>query len=488
MLKTDVIYQTLSQYLTEIKELIQEVSDYQWIVAEIAKIDCDKNGHYWIELVEKKDNEIIAQCGAVIWRGNVETISNFYLKTGIEIQKGIKILFIGKATFHEKYGFKLNILQIDPSFTIGEMALKKKETIERLYKEGLIDKNKLIKIPLIIQKIAIVSSKSAAGYEDFLKILKENKYGFKFYTKLFDAFVQGETAVNSLINAFQRCSLEFKDFDAIILIRGGGSVADLAIFNDYELAKTMALMPIPVFTGIGHTRDETVADCVASMSFKTPSEVAKFILDRALDFDSKIDNLKQRILHKVEAFLNTEISKNQSLQERFKLAVKNSGEKLSQKMNLIVSEIHNGILKKVHSEKEFLFSLKQNLHKKTNYILKTKEVEITNLSNRVKMKMRENITRGNFTIKSYKEKLFTKLKNTLALKNIEIERLREKLHLLSPENILKRGYSITYLNGKVLKNSQEASIGVKVQIQLYKGKIYGQVINKEEDYGEPKLF
>ncbi len=488
MLKTDVIYQTLSQYLGEIKELIHEVSDYTWIVAEIAKIDCDKNGHYWIELVEKKDNEIIAQCGAVIWRSNVDTISNFYEKTGIEIQKGIKILFIGKATFHEKYGFKLNILQIDPSFSIGEMALKKKETIERLTKEGLIDKNKLIEIPLVIQKIAIVSSKSAAGYEDFLKILKENKYGFKFYTKLFDAFVQGETAVTSLMNAFQRCALDFETFDAIVLIRGGGSVADLAIFNDYELAKTMALMPIPVFTGIGHTRDETVADYVASMSFKTPSEVAKFILDRALDFDSKIESIRQRILHKAEALLNAEISKNQSFQERFKLAVRNSEEKLSQKMNLIVSEIHNSVLKKVHSEKELLFTIKQNLHKKTNSILRTKEIGITNLNNRLKMKMSENITKGKFIIKSYKESLFTKLKNTVALKNIQIERLLDKLHLLSPENILKRGYSITYLNGKVLKNSQEVSIGSRLQIQLYKGKIYGQVINKEEDYGEPKLF
>lgn len=488
MFKVDVTYQTLSQYLSEIKEYIQEVSDYQWIVAEIAKVDSDKNGHYWIELVEKKDDEIIAKCDAVIWKSNVETVYNFYLKTGMELQKGIKILFLGKAVFHEKHGFKISILELNPSFSLGEMALKKKETIDRLTKEGLIDRNKLIELPIIIQRIAIVSSESAAGYEDFLKILKENSYGFKFYTKLFDAFVQGESAVNSLIEAFQRCAFEASAFDAVVLIRGGGSVADLAIFNDYELAKTMALMPIPVFTGIGHTRDETVADCVASMSFKTPSEVAKFILDRALDFSSKIETLRQRILHRVENFLNVEISRNKSFEERFKLAVKNSKEKLSQKMNLIISEIHNGVLKKVHSEKELLFSVKQEIHKKTNSILKTKEVEIANINNRVKMRINENITKGKFRIKSYKEALFAKLKSSLALKNIQIERVAEKLHLLSPENILKRGYSITYLNGKVLKNSQEVPVGAKIQIHLYKGKISANVTNKEEDYGELKLF
>ncbi|MEN2993755.1 MAG: exodeoxyribonuclease VII large subunit [Thermodesulfovibrio sp.] len=488
MLKTAVSYQTLSQYLSEIKEFIQEISYYQWIVAEIAKVDCDKNGNYWIELVEKKDNEIIAQCDAVIWRSNVDTITNFYEKTGIEIQRGIKILFLAKATFHEKYGFKLNITQIDPSFTVGEMALKKKETIERLTREGLIDKNKLIEIPVIIQRIAIISSKSAAGYEDFLKILNDNKYGFKFYTKLFDAFVQGDTAVSSIIYALKKCALYFKEFDAVVLIRGGGSVADLAIFNDYELAKTMALMPIPVFTGIGHTRDETVVDYVASISFKTPSEVAKFIIDKALDFDSKVENLKQRIIHKVESILNSEISRNQSLEQRFKLVVKNSGEKLSQRMNLIISEIHNGVLKKVHAEKELLFSLKQNLIKKTHFILKTNEVKMANFNNRIKIKVRENITKESFMMKSFKERIFTALRNIFKLKNIQIERLLEKLNLLSPENILKRGYSITYLNGKVLKNSKEVQIGSKIQIQLYRGKIYGQVTKKEEDYGELKLF
>ncbi len=488
MFKVDVTYQTLSQYLIEIREYIQEISDYQWIVAEIAKIDLDKNGNYWIELVEKTNNEIVAKCDAVVWSRNADTVLNFYMKTGMEIQKGIKILFLGKATFHEKHGFKISIYQIDPSFSLGEMALKKKETIERLTKEGLIERNKHLEVPVIIQRIAIVSSESAAGYEDFLKILMGNRYGFKFYTKLFDAFVQGDSAVNSLIEAFQRCAFEAKAFDAVVLIRGGGSVADLAIFNDYELAKTMALMPIPVFTGIGHTRDETVADFVASMSFKTPSEVAKFILDRALDFDSRLDTLRQRIIHRIESFLNVETSRNQSLEERFQLVVKNSREKILQKMNLIISEVHNSVLKKVHGQKELLFKVKQQLYKKTNTVLTAEEVELTNINNKVKMKINENLTKQNFRISSYMESLFTKLKNVISLKNIQIERVNEKLRLLSPENILKRGYSITYLNGKVLKNSQEVPLRANIQIQLYKGNLTAEVTQKEENNGELKLF
>lgn len=488
MLKVSVANLTLSEYLAEIRDYIQSISEYRWIVAEIAKVDCDKNGNYWIELIERNDDEIVAKCDAVVWSRNASTIANFFIKTGIQFNRGIKILFLGKAIFHEKYGFKISIYQIDPSFTVGEMALKKEETIRRLRAEGLIDKNKLIEIPAVIQRIAIISSESAAGYEDFLKILKGNKFGFKFHTKLFDAFVQGEYAVNSLIEAFQRCSSECKAFDVVVLIRGGGSVSDLAIFNEYELAKTMALMPIPVFTGIGHTRDETVADFVASISFKTPSEVAKFILDRALDFDSKIDALSQRIRHRVEKFLSVETSKSKTLEDRFKLALKNSRERLLQKMNLIVSEVHNNVLKRVHSERELIFKVKQQLYKKTNMIITAKHLEMTNINNKIKIKLSEKITKENFKVKSSTETLFTKLKNIFAMKKIQIERAGEKLQLLSPENILKRGYSITYLNGRVLKNSQQVPIGANVEIKLYRGMLTAEVTRKEEDNGELKLF
>uniref|UniRef100_A0A7C4AK77 Exodeoxyribonuclease 7 large subunit n=1 Tax=Thermodesulfovibrio aggregans TaxID=86166 RepID=A0A7C4AK77_9BACT len=444
MFNVNVIYQTLSQYLSEVRELIQEYTDHRWIVAEIAKVDIDKTGHYWFELVEKKDNEIVAQAGAVLWKSNIDTIYNFFLKTGIELQKGIKILFLGKATFHEKYGFKLNILQIDPAFTLGEMALKKKEVIERLTREGLIDRNKSIQMPVVIQRIAVISSETAAGYEDFLKILKANKYGYKFYIKLFDVFVQGENAVASIINALQNCASDRENYDAVVVIRGGGSAVDLSCFNDYELARKIALMPIPVLTGIGHTRDETVADCVACRSFKTPSEVAKFILDGVLDFDLKIDYLRKMILHRVNFSLS--------------------------------------------SQKQRIFSLKHNLHKNTIHRIKKEEVNLNSLNHKIKLKCSEYLAEVNFRIKSYKEKIKSRLQSILAIKALHIDRFSEKLHLLSPENILKRGYSIAYFNGRILKNSMDVEVGQNIQVKLYKGKVTGKVTEREEENGQPQLF
>ncbi|MEN2985108.1 MAG: exodeoxyribonuclease VII large subunit [Thermodesulfovibrionaceae bacterium] len=488
MFNVEVTYQTLSQYLNEVREIIQEHTDLRWIVAEVAKVDIDKNGHYWFELVEKKDNEIIAQADAVVWRSNIGTVYDFINNTGMNLQRGIKILFLGKAIFHEKHGFKLNILQIDPSYTVGDMALRKKEVIERLTKEGLIDKNKSIEIPLVIQRIAVVSSEYAAGYEDFLKILRENSYGFKFYIKLFDAFVQGESAVSSLVQAFKHCKAEANLFDVVVLIRGGGSVADLACFNEYELAKTIALMPIPIFTGIGHTRDETVADVVSSKSFKTPSEVAKFIIERAVEFDTKIENLKKSIIHRTETLLKIELSKNEGLINRFQIAGKNLKERLVKNFELLIKTLHNSTLKKVHSQRERIFSIKHELLRQTNLCIKSEEIKMTNIENKLKNKMEEHINKTNFKLSSFKDKIVAKISNILTIKNLQIEGYEEKLNLLHPENILKRGYSITYVNGKVLKNSKDVKVGSKVQIQLYRGKILGNVIKKEEEHGELKLF
>lgn len=488
MLNNKITYQTLSQYLSEVRDIFQEWADYRWIVGEIARVDTDKNGNYWFELVEKRDEEVIAQCGAVLWKSSIETVQNFFLKTGMSVQKGMKILFLGKATFHERYGFKISIFQIDPSYTLGEMALKKKEVLERLTKEGLIDKNKAFPLPLVIQKIAVISSESAAGYEDFIKILRENKYGFSFSIKLYDAFVQGQEAVFSIITALKKCSLEHKNFDTVVIIRGGGSVVDLQCFDEYELAKAIALMPLPVLTGIGHTRDKTVADEVAHSSFKTPSEVAKFILEQTLHFDSLIEELKKSIFQKTKFLLNMEFTKTENFQKRLPLSVHNFLQSSNSKINLMLSDTSKLVFKKLNIEKERTFRLKNQFHLKTNLKIKNEMTKINNSANKINIKSSQLLTKFNFLLKTISNSIKDRVKNSLAIKNFNLQRIQEKLHLLSPENILKRGYSITYMDGKILKDAKEVKVGSKLEIQLYKGKLISKVQKKEELNGEPKLF
>lgn len=485
MPKTNLTYQTLSEYLSEIREVLQDYFfDYQWIVAEIADIKSDKNGRYWFTLIEKKDEEIIAQSDAVLWQSNVETITNFIMKTGINLQKGLKILFLGKATFHERYGFKINIYQIDPAYTLGELALKKKEVIERLTKEGLIDRNKKTEIPFVIQRIAVISSEKAAGYEDFLKILKENPKGYKFSIKFYDVFVQGQEAVSSIVKALKLCSYDAENIDSVVIIRGGGSTVDLQCFDEYELAKNIALMPVPVLTGIGHTRDETVSDMVAFRSFKTPSEVAKFILDKAFEFENRLIHLSKSIHNLTESFLKMEKQKNINLLTRMTSSIKNSMEKLSNSLNIKVYGIEKEIIRKIQFQEEKLSSLKHALHTNLKTRFNKEEKLLHSETNKIKLKVMSFITEKSFKIREFNKNLITQANNLLKIKKLNLERITEKLNLLSPENILKRGYSIAYSKGKVIKNLAQINIGDRVDIQIYKGKFSSIVTEKEASDGK----
>ncbi len=488
MFNVEVPYQTLSQYLVDIKEIFQNVSDFSWIVAEIARIDSDKNGNYWFELVEKSNGEIIAQAGAVIWRGNGSTVQNFYLKTGVNLQRGLKILFLGKATFHEKYGFKISIYQIDPSYTIGEMEIKKKEVLLRLEREGLIDKNKVFEIPLVIQRIAIISSETAAGYEDFIKMLRENEYGFKFYTRLYDSFVQGQEAVFSIVNAFKQCALEYEKYDVVVLIRGGGAVVDLQCFDEYEIAKSIAIMPLPVFTGIGHTRDKTVADMVAHSSFKTPSDLAKYILERASNFDNQIENLKNSLFSKVKYLLNLESSKINNYTKNLKISSKSFLDRLGISMSSLLADTSKTVFKKINSEREKLFRYKNLFHRNTNQVLRSEIIKINSLSNKALMRLSKFLTESRFSIVKYEQFIVEKAKNSMNIKTLYLRQISEKLRLLSPENILRRGYSITYFKGKALKDAKNVRNGDIIEVYLYRGQIIGQVRKKEDLDGSLKLF
>lgn len=488
MLNTEIAYLTLSEYLSELREIVQDSTEWSWIVAEIARVNKDKNGHYWFELVEKRDSEVIAKTDGVLWVYNSRTVENFTLTTGLTLQSGMKILFYGKATFHEKHGFRINIQQIDPTFTLGEMALRKREVLERLEREGLLERNKSFELPIVIQRIAIVSSLRAAGYEDFMRILIENRYGFSFKLKLFDAFVQGEEAVNSIVDALKRVALEYESFDTVVVIRGGGSVVDLQCFDEYEIAKAIAMMPLPVLTGIGHTRDITVSDHVANTHFKTPSDLAKFIIDRALSFDNKIEDYRKALIKKAELILKAETSKATNLEERLSTATRNTLGRLDSKVKLSASRISKAAIVTISTEKDRIFKVKNRFTVQTQKKLRDETGKLGFILKKLNLGSVEKTSTLQFNLKRVIDSLNQNIKNFIKFQSINLERKSEKLHLLSPENILKRGYSITYYNGKVLKEASTVKVGSTIDVYLYKGKVYGKVLKKEEDDGEPKLF
>ena len=272
---------TESQHITlrELQRRVKSALEGQfalplWVSAEISEIKVNYSGHCYLELVEKGgDNGVpTAQARAVVWRSNYPRIAGYFeAETGQRLAAGIKILAKALVTYHELYGFSLQITDIDPSYTLGDMERQRQQTIARLQAEGVWEMNRQQAMPAVVQRIAVVSSSRAAGYQDFCNELAKSPY--RFCLTLFDAVVQGAAAEDSIVDALSRIAAAGEAFDAVVMIRGGGSSSDLNCFNAYRLCNHVAQFPLPVVTGIGHDKDTSVADLVAHTALKTPTAI-----------------------------------------------------------------------------------------------------------------------------------------------------------------------------------------------------------------------
>jgi exodeoxyribonuclease VII large subunit len=357
------------------------------------------------------------------------------------------------------HGLSLNIRDIDPRYTLGEMALKRRQIIERLTKEGIIDKNRQLGLPPVLQKIAVISSMSAAGYGDFQSRLNNNPYGYRFYHRLFQAHMQGEKAEESIGDALKKCIASRACFDVIIIIRGGGSVVDLHCFDSYPLARLIALSPLPVFTGIGHERDETVIDRVANQRLITPTAVAEFLIYAAKKFEDSVDSFRQRLIVRTNTLLEREehLLNNfaESLKRHAKHYFKSATNTLNNNINLLQMKAYAAL--------------------KTPFVdLKAYEGRLNNAA-KVLLK-----NRGQ-KLKDYRKVLNVHPWHMLSIQSRKIEHYETKIDLLDPYNVLSRGYSITYLNGYILKGTGQLSKGDIINTRLHEGSITSVVESTGEN-------
>ena len=263
-----------------------------WVCAEVADLKQNASGHCYIDLIEKneKTGATEAQARATIWRSQVmSTVGRFERETGQRLVKGMKILFKATVSHHAVYGMSLQIQQIDALHTLGDMERRRQQTIEQLQRDGVWDLNRERTIPLVVQRAAVISSATAAGYQDFMMELARSNYAI--HTELFEATMQGESCSESVVAALYDIADRAEEFDAVTIIRGGGSTSDLECFNAYEIAFAVTQFPLPVLTGIGHDKDTSVTDMVAHTMLKTPTAVAQWINQRATDFDGALEYL-----------------------------------------------------------------------------------------------------------------------------------------------------------------------------------------------------
>lgn len=422
---------TLYELNSLVRETIEEeLHQEYWVEAELSEVR-EVRGHCYMQLVQydrseeggkrkRYENTPIAQASAKCWQSSWQLLRPYFEKeTGQRLHAGMKVLLQVYAQFHETYGFSWIVTDIDPTYTMGDMARKRQEIIRVLKEEGVFDLQKELPLPLFCQRIAVISSANAAGYGDFVNQLENNEYGFQFHTRLFPAVMQGEDVEKSVIAALEQIFRGSGDmeargnenaFDCVVIIRGGGATADLSGFDTLALAENVANFPLPIITGIGHERDESILDMVSHTRVKTPTAAAAFLIDHLKEVLEVLNDAQERITRYAQQKLST----------------------LDAQLSVVAEAIPR------------LFSVVK--------------------------------TRQDARLDSMQEKMTMLIERRLETEQHRIQLVSEKVKSLDPTLLLRRGYSITLHNGKVVKDVSVLNTGDELETRLAHGNVRSKVL------------
>jgi len=432
-----------------------------WVIGEISELKVNASGHCYMELVEKDavTDRIIARARAIIWAYQYSMLQPYFeTTTGTPLSAGLRVLFNVTIEFHELYGFSLQVIDLDPTYTLGDLARKKAETIARLEKEGIITMNREIPFPLVPKRIAVISSKTAAGFQDFMNELTRNEYGYIFECSLFEAVMQGNECPSSIIDALERIYEKSEKFDVVAIVRGGGTQSELSIFDDYRLAYHVAQFPLPILTGIGHEKDEPVIDVVAHRRLKTPTAVADFLIDQVLSFENRLDEAANEISDLTSSFLN-----ESSLQLT----------KFSNRIPVLANQILIRTAKNLNGlEAKASTSTKQVIGKGMSALLKLTESAKHNTRFYIHQHRNALLIQRIYTISSVEK----------ALKNQEhsLSMAEKIITLADPERLIEKGYSLTFKDGKIVRDIGTIKRGDILLTKIKNGDILSHVDEKKE--------
>jgi len=459
-----------------------------WVIAEVVSVSEAKNGHLYLEIAEKENDLLQAKIRANIWSNAKKRIlSEFEYATNQTLKKGMKVLVNVTIDFHTVFGLSLNILDIDPNFSLGEIERQKQATLLRLEQEGLIDFNKQHVLPPVIQSIAIISSESAAGYQDFMKQLIDNQLKYTFQTSLFQATMQGETAANSMIQALDEIENATEHFDIVVLIRGGGSSLDLSCFDAYSLSARIAQSQFPVFTGIGHERDLSIADRVAHTHLKTPTAVAEYIIAHNRSFEDALDLLGNEINQYASNLIEDSKQDLSQMSRSLHLLAQN---KMNRHTQALIHQYHNyqhvvnaRIAKEDFVAYKIKLALKHNLKNKLQRQARNHDQILKDL-----MKQSDNILNKHLEkTQMISKSIIKKSQINLRSKSQILAQMEQLIHLADPKQILRKGFSITRVNGKLLRSVDEVNEKSILITEICDGKIESKLTKTYKNEQENNL-
>jgi exodeoxyribonuclease VII large subunit len=414
-----------------------------------------------LELIEKDtlSDKIMAKTRATVWAFAFRMLKPYFESTtGETFRPGIKVMLMVMVEFHQVYGFSLNVQDIDPNYTLGDMARKRAEIIEQLQADGVMDMNKLLELPRVPQNIAIISSDTAAGYGDFLHQLMNNEFGYHFNTRLFAAVMQGHKTTDSIINALEAVFSDSTEYDVVVIIRGGGSKSDLSSSDSYDLAYYITQFPLPVITGIGHERDDSVVDMVAHTRLKTPTAVAEFLIEQLMSVDEYLDELIEQLAGFSTTYVQNRLEKVDELSYKLQHNTRNL----------------------LDDHRDYLTTAKQRLIGATHHLLNRRVSSIHYFGHRLKLALSSAISHQYYQLGNHQTRLVKWTNNYLDKKERRLSYFEARKNALKPENTLKRGFAIVSHNNQIIKEASQLNKGDIVKVKLYKGNIETEVKQVKE--------
>ena len=430
---------TLQQVVRSIKKTLEDrYTQNYWVKAEMHKLNKYPSGHAFPELVQKDENKIVAQITGTIWKQQLERINTKFIEVVKEpLREGTTLLLLVKINYSETFGLGLQILDIDPSFSLGELQKQREETLRKLAKEGLLNLNQKLHFPLLPKRVAIISADSSKGLSDFLQVLQENEKSYFIFTHLFNAYLQGDVAVQSIISALKKIKRVKDHFDIVIIVRGGGAEVGMTCYNNYDLCKAIAEFPLPVLTGIGHSTNLNVAEMVSFRNEITPTKLAEFLLQTFREFEQETKRLnREMIAHSLQLIDKTKQDFNGQVRV-FKHASLRFTDLLKNELNQQIIELKNT----------------------TRYFLKNENDAVLSLKNDYRIVTKEIITAERNTLSLISKPIKGSLLHFFERKESDLELLEKTINILNPSNVLQRGYSLTLLNGKILSAKNKPKKG-----------------------------
>jgi exodeoxyribonuclease VII large subunit len=455
------------------KTLSERYTSSFWVKAEMNKLNFYRqSGHCYPELVEKQDGKVIAQIKSHLWRDDyIRANNNFKTVLKEPLKDGIKILFLATVSFDPVHGLALWILDIDPSYTLGDLEREKQETIRRLNVEGIFSNNKTLELPLLPQRIAIISVETSKGYADFLKVIETNSWNYKFFHLLFPSLLQGDKAVNAICDQLKRIERIKSHFDVVAIIRGGGGDVGLSCYNSYQLAKEIALFPIPVITGIGHATNETVTEMVSFSNAITPTKLAEFLLQKFHNFSVLVRRAEETIIDKSYRLMEEAKNKLQSEVKLFRSVAENILITNRNEVREVLRSLFHQSQFALKNEKESLIAFKTEMRRGTIAFCNSTRQTIRQFAITIRKDASSQISQFQLILLQSKERLSAHASLHVKHTRIELNNIDKNIVNMSPHLVLKRGYSITRCNGKAVKNTHEVTSGDTLITTVFEGNI-----------------